>query len=136
FAKLKRDAGVSRRDAILQACKLRFRPILMTSVSFIMGVSPLLFAHGAGAEMRKALGLAVFGGMIGVTIFGIFLTPVFFVVIDWAASGQAFRSKRLERVSRTAMFLLRLEFIPPIARWVGIKAWEGLRAVTQVGPRK
>jgi len=81
FAKYKREAGMSRRDAVLAACALRFRPIIMTSVSFILGVSPLLLARGAGAEMRRALGLAVFSGMIGVTFFGITLTPVFYNVL-------------------------------------------------------
>ena len=94
FAKHQRDAGASRREAVLAACALRFRPIMMTSVAFILGVSPLLFAFGAGAEMRRALGLAVFGGMIGVTVFGIFLTPVFFVVIDWATRNRLIQSKR------------------------------------------
>jgi multidrug efflux pump len=72
----------------------------MTSVAFILGVSPLLFSHGAGAEMRKALGLAVFSGMIGVTVFGIFLTPVFFVLVDWLTTGGVFKSRRLRRMSR------------------------------------
>jgi multidrug efflux pump len=137
FAKRKRDAGASRYDAVMQACALRYRPILMTSVSFIMGVSPLLFAHGAGAEMRKALGLAVFSGMIGVTVFGIFLTPVFYVVVDWATRGQWFRSKRVQRVSRAVMYVIRLEFVPQLARWAGLRTWDGLRAmVTKNGPRK
>jgi multidrug efflux pump len=130
FAKYKREAGASRRDAVLAACKLRFRPILMTSVAFILGVSPLLFAHGAGSEMRKALGLAVFSGMIGVTMFGIFLTPVFFVLVDWAVSGGVFKSHRLQRVSNAGLYVLRLEFVPPLAKWVGVRAWEGLRTVT------
>ena len=82
FAKFRRDEGVNRRDATLQACELRLRPILMTSFAFILGVVPLVVARGAGAEMRRALGTAVFSGMLGVTFFGIFLTPVFFYVID------------------------------------------------------
>ena len=65
----------------MEACKLRLRPILMTSFAFILGVVPLVLAKGAGAEMRVALGVAVFSGMLGVTIFGIFFTPVFYVVI-------------------------------------------------------
>jgi multidrug efflux pump len=84
FARTRRMAGVSRRDAVLEAAKLRLRPIVMTSVAFILGVVPLLLAEGAGAEMRRTLGTAVFWGMIGVTAFGIFLTPVFFDVIQWA----------------------------------------------------
>src|SRR4051812_20389910 len=66
----------------VEACRLRLRPILMTSFAFIMGVVPLVIAHGAGAEMRQAMGIAVFAGMIGVTLFGLFLTPVFFVTIE------------------------------------------------------
>jgi multidrug efflux pump len=87
FAKHKRESGLSRRDATLEAVKLRLRPILMTSFAFILGVVPLILAVGAGAEMRKALGVAVFSGMLGVTLFGIFLTPVFFYVIEWIAEA-------------------------------------------------
>jgi multidrug efflux pump len=67
--------------AVLAACRLRLRPILMTSIAFIMGVWPLLRSHGAGAEMRHAMGVAVFAGMIGVTLFGLLLTPVFFTLL-------------------------------------------------------
>jgi len=83
FAKQQHLQGKSRREATLEASRLRLRPILMTSFAFIFGVIPLVIAQGAGAEMRRALGLAVFSGMLGVTIFGIFLTPVFFYVIQW-----------------------------------------------------
>ncbi|MBV8233736.1 MAG: efflux RND transporter permease subunit, partial [Planctomycetaceae bacterium] len=83
FAKQRQEAGVSRRDAILEACRLRLRPILMTSFAFIFGVVPLVLAMGAGAEMRRSLGTAVFSGMLGVTVFGIFLTPVFYFVVQW-----------------------------------------------------
>jgi hydrophobe/amphiphile efflux-1 (HAE1) family protein len=83
FAKQRREAGVEKRQAALEASRLRLRPILMTSFAFILGVVPLVIAQGAGAEMRRALGIAVFSGMIGVTIFGIFLTPVFFYVLQW-----------------------------------------------------
>src|SRR5206468_7282408 len=86
------EAGSDRSTAALEACKLRLRPIVMTSVAFIIGVVPLVIAEGAGAEMRHALGTAVFAGMIGVTAFGIFLTPVFFVVVqrakDWYSDGK------------------------------------------------
>jgi multidrug efflux pump subunit AcrB len=75
------DAGAERHDAAVEACRLRLRPILMTSFAFTMGVWPLLIALGAGSEMRQALGTAVFAGMLGVTFFGIFLTPVFFSVV-------------------------------------------------------
>jgi multidrug efflux pump len=83
FAKQRQDAGLSRFDAAVEASRLRLRPILMTSFAFIFGVVPLLLAAGAGAEMRRALGTAVFSGMLGVTFFGIFLTPVFYYVIRW-----------------------------------------------------
>ncbi len=82
FAKARRDAGVSRREATLAACELRLRPIMMTSLAFILGVVPLVLSQGAGAEMRRTLGTAVFSGMLGVTLFGIFLTPVFYSVIQ------------------------------------------------------
>ncbi|MGH8807063.1 MAG: efflux RND transporter permease subunit, partial [Noviherbaspirillum sp.] len=68
-------------QAALEACRLRLRPILMTSIAFIMGVVPLVFSSGAGAEMRHAMGVAVFAGMLGVTLFGLFLTPVFYVLL-------------------------------------------------------
>ena len=82
FAKHKQDEeGLSPVDAAIEACRLRLRPILMTSIAFIAGVFPLVISHGAGAEMRQAMGVAVFAGMIGVTLFGLFLTPVFYVVL-------------------------------------------------------
>jgi multidrug efflux pump len=83
FAKAQREEGVPRREATLAACRLRLRPIVMTSLAFILGVVPLMVSEGAGAEMRRTLGTAVFAGMLGVTAFGIFLTPVFFFVIQW-----------------------------------------------------
>jgi multidrug efflux pump len=73
--------GRSTVAAALEACHLRLRPILMTSIAFIMGVVPLVFSHGAGAEMRHAMGVAVFAGMLGVTFFGLFLTPLFYVLL-------------------------------------------------------
>jgi multidrug efflux pump len=81
FAKDREEQGASAWDAVVEACRLRLRPILMTSLAFIMGVTPLVFSSGAGSEMRHAMGLAVFSGMIGVTIFGLLLTPVFYLVI-------------------------------------------------------
>jgi multidrug efflux pump len=81
FAKHKQDNGLSPVEAAIEACKLRLRPILMTSIAFIAGVYPLVKSHGAGAEMRQAMGVAVFSGMIGVTLFGLFLTPVFYTVL-------------------------------------------------------
>jgi multidrug efflux pump len=89
FAKQQREAGVERRQATLEACRLRLRPIVMTSFAFILGVVPLVLAEGAGAEMRHSLGTAVFSGMLGVTLFGIFLTPVFFYMIQWFADRRA-----------------------------------------------
>ncbi|QDU20840.1 efflux RND transporter permease subunit [Urbifossiella limnaea] len=83
FAKQRHDDGATRRAAAVEACRLRLRPIVMTSVAFIIGVVPLVLAEGAGAEMRRALGTAVFAGMVGVTAFGIFLTPVFYVAVQW-----------------------------------------------------
>jgi multidrug efflux pump len=83
FAKEREDSGLDRSEAAVQACRMRLRPILMTSFAFILGVVPLVLAKGAGAEMRHTLGVAVFSGMLGVTLFGIFFTPVFYVVIRW-----------------------------------------------------
>ncbi|MFO0918543.1 MAG: efflux RND transporter permease subunit [Planctomycetaceae bacterium] len=82
FARTRRDSGTPRFEATLDACRLRLRPIIMTSFAFILGVVPLMIGQGAGAEMRRTLGTAVFWGMLGVTLFGIFLTPVFYYVIQ------------------------------------------------------
>ncbi|MSQ93541.1 MAG: efflux RND transporter permease subunit [Gemmataceae bacterium] len=82
FAKQRREQGIGIREATVEACRLRLRPILMTSFAFILGVVPLVVARGAGHEMRQSLGLTVFAGMCGVTLFGIFLTPVFYFVIQ------------------------------------------------------
>ncbi len=81
FAKEKNDHGLTPVQAALEACRLRLRPILMTSIAFIAGVYPLVVSTGAGAEMRRAMGTAVFSGMIGVTLLGLFLTPVFYVLV-------------------------------------------------------
>ncbi|MEJ7637033.1 MAG: efflux RND transporter permease subunit, partial [Singulisphaera sp.] len=89
FAKSRREAGVSRYEATLEACALRLRPIMMTSFAFILGVVPLVISEGAGAEMRRTLGTAVFSGMLGVTFFGIFLTPVFYYVIQRLGDRKA-----------------------------------------------
>ena len=89
FAKQRQDAGATAAEAVLEAAKLRLRPILMTSLAFILGVVPLVLGTGAGAEMRRALGTAVFSGMLGVTVFGIFFTPVFYAVVMWFAPRPA-----------------------------------------------
>lgn len=88
FAKQQEDHGRRPFDAAIEAARLRLRPILMTSFAFILGVLPLVWARGAGAEMRQALGTAVFFGMLGVTLFGIFLTPVFYVSIRWLTTRR------------------------------------------------
>src|SRR5688500_5044872 len=81
FARDKQAETGDPYRAVLEACRLRLRPILMTSIAFIMGVWPLVSSRGAGAEMRHAMGIAVFAGMIGVTLFGLLLTPVFFTLL-------------------------------------------------------
>jgi multidrug efflux pump len=81
FARELEFAGRTPVQAAIEASRLRLRPIIMTSIAFIMGVLPLAYSVGAGAEMRQAMGIAVFAGMIGVTAFGIFLTPVFYVLL-------------------------------------------------------
>ena len=108
FAKQRRLAGASRREATLDACRLRLRPIIMTSLAFILGVVPLMISQGAGAEMRKALGVAVFSGMLGVTLFGLALTPVFFSTIDWLSETPLFATSRLRRISDLALDFLSL----------------------------
>jgi multidrug efflux pump len=97
FARELHRAGRPVIDATKEAARLRLRPILMTSLAFILGVTPLVIARGAGAEMRRSLGTAVFSGMIGVTIVGIFLTPVFFYVIQALGETRTFASVRVRR---------------------------------------
>ncbi|MFG1464426.1 multidrug efflux RND transporter permease subunit [Xanthobacter sp. DSM 24535] len=93
FAKQLEDQGHGRQEAAVEAARLRLRPIVMTSLAFILGVVPLVWAVGAGAELRQALGTAVFSGMIGVTLFGLLFTPVFYVTARWLAALGAKRSK-------------------------------------------
>jgi hydrophobe/amphiphile efflux-1 (HAE1) family protein len=88
FARERYEHGMGVIEAAVEACRLRLRPILMTSFAFIMGVVPLVLAQGAGAEMRHAMGIAVFAGMLGVTLFGLFLTPVFFVTIEFLTGAK------------------------------------------------
>jgi multidrug efflux pump len=91
FARELEFAGRTPVQAALEAARLRLRPILMTSLAFVMGVLPLVLSTGAGAEMRQAMGVAVFAGMIGVTAFGLFLTPVFYVVLRRLAGNRPLR---------------------------------------------
>jgi multidrug efflux pump len=90
FARDLEEEGRGIVEAAIEACRLRLRPILMTSFAFIMGVVPLIFASGAGAEVRYVMGVTVFSGMLGVTFFGLFFTPVFYVVLrKWAERRRA-----------------------------------------------
>ncbi|MBU0809012.1 efflux RND transporter permease subunit [Pseudomonas spirodelae] len=99
FAKEKQEEGMDRVSAVLEACRLRLRPILMTSFAFIMGVVPLVLSSGAGAEMRHAMGVAVFSGMLGVTFFGLLLTPLFYVLIRaFVEKREAKKVARLQEV--------------------------------------
>jgi multidrug efflux pump len=120
YAKHSREeGGMSRYDATLAACRLRLRPIVMTSVAFILGVVPMLIGHGAGSEMRRTLGIAVFAGMIGVTVFGLFLTPVFFIVIDWLGGTRVFQSRVIQVIGGVAAGSLTLglrHIIPAVLR--------------------
>src|SRR5262249_15162036 len=102
------EGGLPRQEATLAACQLRLRPILMTSFSFILGVTPLLVTTGAGAEMRRTLGTAVFSGMLGVTLFGIFLTPVFFYVIAGFADAPLFTSARMRQARQMLLYALAI----------------------------
>ncbi len=95
FAKELEEQGQPLLDAVIHACRMRLRPILMTSIAFCAGVLPLIFGSGAGSEMRRAMGIAVFSGMLGVTIFGIFLTPVFYVLL---------RTRRARRLATSTPF--------------------------------
>jgi HAE1 family hydrophobic/amphiphilic exporter-1 len=89
FARQAEEQGMDRHDAVVQAARTRLRPILMTSFAFILGVVPLVIATGAGAEMRQALGTAVFFGMLGVTVFGLLFTPVFYLLVRWIGTRKA-----------------------------------------------
>ncbi|HEY4146008.1 multidrug efflux RND transporter permease subunit [Pinirhizobacter sp.] len=103
FAKDAQERGLSRRDAVLEAARLRLRPILMTSFAFIMGVVPLVTSHGAGAEMRHAMGVAVFAGMLGVTFFGLLYTPLFYTIIrGWTERSAERRRLRREHAALEA----------------------------------
>ncbi len=97
FAKDKQEEGRDPVSAVLEACRLRLRPILMTSIAFIMGVWPLVSSRGAGAEMRHAMGVAVFAGMIGVTLFGLLLTPVFFTALRKLRQKKSLEGERTDQ---------------------------------------
>jgi multidrug efflux pump len=95
FAKDLEERGEAMRDAVIHACRLRLRPILMTSIAFCAGVVPLILGSGAGSEMRRAMGIAVFSGMLGVTFFGIFLTPVFYSLLRQGTERRRQRAAAL-----------------------------------------
>ncbi|HEY2251093.1 MAG TPA: efflux RND transporter permease subunit, partial [Planctomycetaceae bacterium] len=118
FAKARQEAGDSRYDATVAACRSRLRPIIMTSFAFILGVVPLMISQGAGAEMRRTLGTAVFSGMLGVTLFGIFLTPVFFFAIDWLGGTRVFASRAMRIASALSLGLLTLKPLRMLVTWL------------------
>jgi multidrug efflux pump len=97
FAKELEEHGKSMLDAVIEACRLRLRPILMTSIAFCAGVIPLILGSGAGSEMRRAMGIAVFSGMVGVTFFGIFLTPVFYALLRGGTEKRRAKAAELRR---------------------------------------
>jgi multidrug efflux pump subunit AcrB len=98
FAKQLEDQGRDRYKAAEEAAELRLRPILMTSLAFILGVLPLVWAVGAGAELRQVLGTTVFSGMIGVTVFGLIFTPAFYIITRWIEDRLP--GRKAERRSR------------------------------------
>jgi multidrug efflux pump len=140
FAKSRREVGAPVREATLEACRLRLRPIIMTSLAFILGAVPLVTSQGAGAEMRQALGVAVFGGMIGVTMFGLFLTPIFFYFVDSATHNRFFS---LPGVQLIGDILLGMLLVGPRGYLVrglskakqGLKTIRGIPAVQRMTSR-
>ncbi len=98
FAKQAQENGKSRYDAAVEAARTRLRPIVMTSMAFILGVVPLVFATGAGAEMRQSLGTAVFAGMLGVTLFGLIFTPTFYVLSRGVTDPNGFLAQSARRI--------------------------------------
>ena len=99
FAKQLEDQGKGLTEATVEASKMRLRPILMTALAFALGVLPLVLAKGAGAEMRTSLGIAVFSGMLGVTLFGIFFTPVFYSTVRWITGSKKTKEKQATAVA-------------------------------------
>jgi multidrug efflux pump len=135
FARQLHVEGRPRFEATMEACRLRLRPILMTSLAFILGVVPLVLASGAGAEMRRSLGTAVFSGMLGVTVFGIFLTPVFFYVIEGMVAMRLFQTLTTRWAGSAALGLLLGLGAGYLFEWVGVvhRPW-GLIVPAIVGP--
>jgi multidrug efflux pump len=138
YAKQLHQEGRSRFEATREASKLRLRPILMTSFAFIFGVIPLLLANGAGAEMRRSLGTAVFSGMLGVTLFGIFLTPVFFFVIQGVGEQHLLVSRSARWTASVSVggllgglagFLLGRLGVAPLPWTVSVGVGTGILAV-------
>ncbi|CAN5234090.1 multidrug efflux RND transporter permease subunit AdeG [soil metagenome] len=113
FAKDLEERGEPLIDAVIHACRMRLRPIVMTSIAFCAGVLPLIFGSGAGSEMRRAMGIAVFSGMLGVTLFGIFLTPVFYVLL------RGRRAKRLGTMGGTGAAMPHTPPITPVSPAAG-----------------
>jgi multidrug efflux pump len=144
FAKELHLNGRSVYDATLESSRLRLRPILMTSFAFILGVAPLCIASGAGAEMRRSLGTAVFSGMLGVTTFGIFMTPVFFYVIQGVGETRMFSRAAIQWIGSVvlgallgafvAYALARLGYLPRVPRFwlVTVGACAGVLCVAAV----
>ncbi|HET9823231.1 MAG TPA: multidrug efflux RND transporter permease subunit [Burkholderiaceae bacterium] len=102
FAKELEETGKDMLDAVIEACRLRLRPILMTSIAFCAGVVPLILGSGAGSEMRRAMGIAVFSGMVGVTAFGIFLTPVFYALLRKSTERRRARAAQMRAAVEAA----------------------------------
>jgi multidrug efflux pump subunit AcrB len=100
FAQQREEEGETALDAVVEACRLRLRAILMTSLAFILGVLPLVIASGAGAEMRRAVGAAVFFGMMGVTLFGLLFTPVFYIAIRRIVGPKRSALREMARQAR------------------------------------
>ena len=124
-------AGQSRYEATVEASRLRLRPILMTSFSFILGVVPLVIAIGAGAEMRRSLGMAVFSGMLGVTFFGIFLTPMFFYVIQGASELRLFTAAAVQWIASALFGGLSGAATGFLLARLGVAQWSGRSAVVR-----
>ncbi len=135
FAKAKRREGLSRRAATLESCTLRLRPIVMTSLAFILGVLPLLLSQGAGAEMRRTLGTTVFSGMLGVTLFGIVLTPVFFFIIDYLSETKFFNAPIVRRIFDLPFFILRFGYHQAFGKAKTVRAAEAAASKPAAEPQ-